>query len=251
MAVHIGTSGWSYDHWRGVLYPHDASARDRLRFYTNHFQTVEFNSSYYHWPRDASFKRWQKETPEDFLMTVKAPRGLTHAARLYAPERWVERICLAFEMLASKRGVLLVQLPPQFPCDYRRLDYFLRLMPAWIRVAVEFRHPSWHREEIFNLLEARGAAYCVMSGAGLPCVLWATASFVYLRLHGPDQNHLYAGSYSDRDLYWWSERIQEWERTGRDVFIYFNNDGDGNAVRNAMALKILLARARFRRATSG
>lgn len=238
MAVHIGTSGWSYDHWRGVLYPHDAPARDRLRFYTAQFQTVELNSSYYHWPRDTSFRRWRKETPENFLLTLKAPRGLTHAARLYSPERWVERIGLAFETLSSKRGALLMQLPPQFACDYRRLDYFLRLMPAWIKVAVEFRHPTWHREEIFNLLEERGAAYCVTSGAGLPCVLRATASFVYVRLHGPDHNHLYAGSYSDQDLYWWSQRIREWEGSGRDVFVYFNNDGRGNAVRNAMALKL-------------
>jgi uncharacterized protein YecE (DUF72 family) len=236
MAVHIGTSGWSYDHWRGVLYPHDAPARDRLNYYTNHFRTVELNSSYYHWPRDASFMRWRRVTPDDFLLTVKAPRGLAHACRLYAPERWVERICLAFETLASKRGVLLVQLPPQFPCDYRRLDYFLRLMPPWLRVAVEFRHPSWHREEIFNLLEERGAAYCVMSGAGLPCALRATAPFVYVRMHGPDHHHLYAGSYSDRELHWWSQRIREWEGDGRDVFVYFNNDGGGNAVRNAMTL---------------
>jgi uncharacterized protein YecE (DUF72 family) len=184
--------------------------------------------------------RWQRVTPEDFLLTVKAPRGLTHASRLYAPERSVERICLAFETLASKRGVLLVQLPPQFPCDYRRLDYFLRLMPLWLRVAVEFRHPSWHREEIFNLVEERGAAYCVMSGAGLPCVLRTTAPLVYVRLHGPDHHHLYAGSYSDDDLHWWSERIREWEGDGRDVFVYFNNDGGGNAVQNAMTLKDVL-----------
>jgi uncharacterized protein YecE (DUF72 family) len=238
MAVHVGTSGWSYDHWRGVLYPHDAPALDRLNFYTAQFQTVELNSSYYQWPRDASFRRWRKGTPDNFLLTVKAPRGLTHAARLYAPERWVERIGLAFETLSSKGGVMLVQLPPQFPCDYRRLDDFLRLIPNWLRVAVEFRHPSWHCEEIFNLLEERGAAYCVTSGAGLPCVLRTTASFIYVRMHGPDHNHLYAGSYSDRDLYWWSKRIREWERTGRDIFVYFNNDGGGNAVGNAMALKI-------------
>jgi uncharacterized protein YecE (DUF72 family) len=237
MPVHIGTSGWSYDHWRGVLYPHDAPARLRLNYYTNHFQTVELNSSYYRWPRDASFRRWRSVTPESFLLTVKAPRGLTHTSRLYAPERWVERISLAFETLASKRGVLLVQLPPQFLCDYRRLDYFLRLVPGWLRVAVEFRHPSWHSEEIFNLLEERGAAYCVMSGARLLCVLRATAPFVYVRLHGPDRYHLYAGSYSAQDISWWSERIREWEGAGRDVFVYFNNDGDGHAVRNALALR--------------
>lgn len=247
MAAHVGTSGWSYDHWRGILYPHDAPARYRLRYYTDQFQTVELNSSYYHWPHDVSFRRWRQATPDDFLLTVKAPRGLTHGARLYAPERWVLRIRQAFETLGPKRGVLLVQLPPQFACDYPRLDYFLRLMPGELRVAVEFRHPSWHREEIFSLLEERGAAYCVMSGAHLPCVLRATAPFVYVRMHGPDRHYLYAGSYTDEDLYWWSERIGEWESTGRDVFVYFNNDGDGNAVYNAMTLKSIINNTRFKR----
>jgi uncharacterized protein YecE (DUF72 family) len=129
MAIHIGTSGWSYDHWRGVLYPHEAPARERLSYHINNFRTVEPNSSYYRWPRDASFRRWQRYTPENFILTVKAPRSLTHAARLYGPERWVEYISLALETPSSKRGVLLVQLPPQFPCDCRRLDYFLRQTP--------------------------------------------------------------------------------------------------------------------------
>src|SRR3712207_2795073 len=110
-----------------------------------------------------------------------------------------------------------------------------------MRVAVEFRHASWHDEAVYALLESHGAAYCVMSGAQLPCVLRATAPFVYVRLHGPDHEHLYAGSYSDGDLRWWADRIREWDASGRDVFAYFNNDGDGNAVRNAATLRHLLA----------
>jgi uncharacterized protein YecE (DUF72 family) len=116
----------------------------------------------------------------------------------------------------------------------------LEHIPPEIRVAVELRHPSWQREDVFQLLERTGAAYCVMSGAHLPCVLRATASFVYVRLHGPDQNHLYAGSYSEADLNWWRERIQEWSDTGHDVFAYFNNDGEGHAARNAERLQQLL-----------
>jgi uncharacterized protein YecE (DUF72 family) len=104
-------------------------------------------------------------------------------------------------------------------------------------VAVEFRNGTWHQEAVFQLLEQYGAAYCVMSGARLPCILRATARFVYVRLHGPDPHHLYAGSYSDDDLRWWADRIREWDGSGRDVFVYFNNDGAGNAVRNALTLK--------------
>ena len=237
MAIRIGTSGWSYDHWEGVLYPRGAPARERLSHYLPHFSTVELNSSYYHWPRDAAFARWRRILPEGFLLTVKAPRGLTHAARLYKPEQWVDRITSAFERLGPRAGALLVQLPPQMGCDLPRLDYFLGLLPRWLRVAVEFRHPSWHQEDVFGLLARSGAAYCVMSGAGLPCVLRATASFVYARLHGPDRNYLYAGSYPDEDLRWWAERIGDWDRAGLDVFAYFNNDGGGNAVRDAAALR--------------
>ena len=120
-----------------------------------------------------------------------------------------------------------------FARDDARLEYFLAALPPWINVCVEFRHPSWECEDVYALLERHGAAYCIMSGAGLACVLRATAPFVYVRLHGPDHQHLYAGSYSDADLRWWADRIREWEAAGRDVFVYFNNDGDGHAVRNA------------------
>ena len=113
-------------------------------------------------------------------------------------------------------------------------------MPPWLHVAVELRHPSWHDDAVFELLERHHAAYCVMSGAGLPCVLRATAPFVYVRLHGPDHRHLYAGSYPDGDLGWWADRCREWTAAGRDVLLYFNNDGAGHAVRNAETLRRLL-----------
>jgi uncharacterized protein YecE (DUF72 family) len=240
MAIHIGTSGWSYDHWQGVLYPPATPVRERLGYYVARYGTVEVNSTYYRWPPDATFAGWRRRVPPTFRLTVKAPRGLTHGTRLYAPERWLQRIARGLERLEHTRGVLLVQLPPGFAYDHARLAYFLERVPPWLRLAVEFRHPSWHREEVFALLEERGAAYCVMSGAGLPCLLRATAPFVYARLHGPDPHHLYAGAYSDDDLRWWTARVHEWQGQGRDVFVYFNNDGGGNAVRNADTLRALL-----------
>ena len=107
--------------------------------------------------------------------------------------------------------MLLVQLGPGQPRDDARLSYFLRLIPEWVRMAVEFRHPSWHCEDVYRLLETHRAAYCVLSGARLPCVLRVTTDFAYLRLHGPDHQQLYAGSYSDADLGWWADRIREWQ----------------------------------------
>ena len=242
MNVHIGTSGWSYAHWGGVFYPPELPPAGRLAYYARHYDTVEINSTFYHWPSEATFSGWQRRMPERFLATVKAPRGLTHRARLYKPERWLERVLGGLRCLADKRAVLLVQLPPDMPCDPARLDYFLRQVPPWVRLALEFRHLSWHRDEVFSLLEEHHAAYCVMSGANLPCILRATAPFVYVRLHGPDPHHLYGGSYSDDSLYWWTQRIREWAILQREVFVYFNNDGFGNAVHNATTCKAMLAR---------
>jgi uncharacterized protein YecE (DUF72 family) len=237
VTVSIGTSGWSYDHWDGVLYPPGTPPRDRLAHYVRRFDTVELNASFYRWPRTATFASWRRRLPPGFGLSVKAPRGLTHAKRLYAPEVWVERLVSCWHELGDRRAVLLVQLHPAHERDDARLDFFLSLLPPWMRVAVEFRHPSWHVDEVFALLERRGAAYCVMSGAQLPCILRATAPFVYVRMHGPDREHLYAGSYPDSDLRWWADRIGEWSGGGRDVYVYFNNDGHGHAVRDAESLR--------------
>lgn len=240
MRIHIGTSGWSYDHWQGVLYPPGTPVHDRLGYYVQRFQTVELNSSFYRWPKQATFASWRRRLPNGFLLTVKAPRGLTHAKKLYAPEIWIDRIKACWHELGDRRAILLVQLHPNHSCDYDRLAYFLDQLPDWIRVAIEFRHPSWHNEGIFNLLEQHRAAYCIMSGANLPCILRTTAPFVYVRLHGPDTQHLYGGSYSDADLGWWADRMREWSRMGKEVFAYFNNDGGGHAVRNAETLRWML-----------
>ena len=240
MSIHIGTSGWSYDHWHDVIYPHGIYPRERLPYYVQRFQTVELNSSYYRWPGDSSFRSWRSRLPDGFCLSIKAPGLLTHVQRLFKPERWLQRIQKSLLLLGNRLGVLLVQLSPLHEYDYARLKYFLEQVPPGLRVCFEFRHPSWHQDSVFDLLEQHGTAYCVMSGAHLPCLLRATADFVYARLHGPDKQHLYSGSYSDNDLGWWAERVLEWNGQRRDVFVYFNNDGEGNAVRNAETLKTLI-----------
>jgi uncharacterized protein YecE (DUF72 family) len=240
MGVYIGTSGWSYDHWVDVLYPRKASSLERLDAYARQFRTVEVNNTFYRWPKDEVFTTWHDRLPQGFLVTVKASKGLTQFRKLKDPAAWLDRMEAGLCRLREKRGVLLCQLPPHFPRDLDRLDTFLGAVPEGQRVAVEFRHPSWDVEETYEVLARHGAAYCVMSGANLPCVLRATAGIVYVRLHGPDRRHMYAGSYSEDDLRWWADRIGEWEGQKRDVFAYFNNDGYGHAVRNALRLRELV-----------
>jgi uncharacterized protein YecE (DUF72 family) len=237
--IRIGTSGWSYAHWRGVLY--ERGTRDLLARYVREFDTVELNASFYRWPSAARFTAWRERLPTGFTMSVKAPRGVTHARRLDAPPEWFGRIAEGMTALKETAGPFLVQLPPGMPRDDDRLDSFLRQLPPGTRPVVEFRHPSWVDEDVFSLLERRGAAYCVMSGAGLPCILRATAPLVYVRLHGPDDQQLYAGSYPPEAISWWADRMREWSAQGRDVYAYFNNDLGGNAVRDAWALRATLS----------
>ncbi|MGP3535961.1 DUF72 domain-containing protein [Microbacterium sp. RD1] len=234
----IGTSGWSYAHWRGVLY--ERGTRDQLARYVQEFDTVELNSSFYRWPRPERLAAWRDRVPEDFVMAVKAPRGVTHARRLELSEPWQERIAAGLAALGPRRGPFLAQLPPGAERDDARLEAFLTGLPPDSRPVMELRHPSWAAEEVFQILERHQAAYCVMSGANLPCILRATAPFVYVRLHGPDDT-LYNGSYGPEAIAWWADRIREWLGQGRDVFAYFNNDLGGNAVRDARALRDALA----------
>nr|WP_274635979.1 DUF72 domain-containing protein [Microbacterium bovistercoris] len=238
--MRIGTSGWSYDHWRGVLYPPGTPAARRLEVYADEFDTVELNASFYHWPRAEMFATWRDRVPEGFLFTVKAPRGLTHARRLRDPEEWMPRLADGMAALGDRAGFLLFQLPAATERDDERLAALLAAMPPQIRVAVELRHPSWDDDAVYALLESRGAAYCVMSGAGLPCVPRATAETVYLRFHGPHPEQLYTDSYSDAELERWADRIGRWRGSGHDVVASFNNDLGGAAVRDARRLRALV-----------
>jgi uncharacterized protein YecE (DUF72 family) len=240
MTVRIGTSGWSYDHWAGVLYPVGLPSARRLHRYVEVFDTVELNASFYRWPKDSTFAGWRDQLPPGFTMSVKAHRGLTHYRRLATAGPWVERFERCWQLLGDRHGVLLVQLHPDQQRDDARLDSFLSLLPPDIRAAVELRHPSWNDPAVFELLERHRAAYVVMSGPGLACIPRATTDLVYVRMHGPGQDSMYAGSYPVDELRCWAERIAEWTAQSRDVWMYFNNDLGGHAVRNALSLKEIL-----------
>ncbi|MGV0746346.1 DUF72 domain-containing protein [Mycolicibacterium sp. XJ870] len=240
--IRIGTSGWSYDHWNGVLYPTGTPASARLARYTEEFGTVELNASFYRWPRDTTFAGWKQRLPDGFTMSVKAHRGLTHYRRLGSPEPWIERFDRCWTALGDRSEALLVQLHPGVARDDDLLTDFLSQMPDRIRVAMELRHPSWNDPAVYTLLRRHGAAYVVMSGPGLLCEPVATSDLVYARLHGPEDHAMYAASYPDDQLQWWADRIAHWEGEGHRVVVYFNNDLGGHAIHNARTLKRLLAR---------
>jgi uncharacterized protein YecE (DUF72 family) len=223
-----------------VLYRPGLPAARRLARYVEVFETVELNASFYRWPKDSTFAGWRERVPAGFTISVKAHRGLTHYRRLSSPEPWIERFERCWAALGDRHGVLLVQLHPEQRRDDARLDHFLSLVPDSIRVAVELRHPSWDDPAVYALLEARRATYVVMSGAGLACIPRATTDLVYVRMHGPDPGAMYTGSYSAEDLQAWADRIASWDREGRDVWVYFNNDPHGHAVRNALSLRELV-----------
>jgi uncharacterized protein YecE (DUF72 family) len=238
--IRIGTSGWSYDHWAGVLYPRGLPVAKRLDRYIEEFDTVELNASFYRWPKDATFAGWRQRLPEGFTMSVKAHRGLTHYRRLRSPEPWVERFERCWTALGDRREALLVQVHPELERDDTRLEHFLTCMPRWIPVAMELRHPSWNDPAVYAILERHDTAYVVMSGAKVATIPRATADLVYVRMHGPAQHSMYHGSYPHDELEIWADRILKWEAEDRRVLVYFNNDLGGHAIRNARQLKELL-----------
>jgi uncharacterized protein YecE (DUF72 family) len=237
----VGTSGYVYGHWRSVFYPRSLPLRGWLPFYAQRFDTVELNSSFYRLPSAAAFRAWRAVVPEHFVFAVKASRFLTHLKRLRAPARPLALFLRRARWLDAKLGPVLVQLPERFDVDHARLDHFLRVLRRHaprLRVALELRHPSWLVDDTYALLARANVALCLHDWRRCPVAGPLTADFVYLRRHGTTKR--YAGSYTDRMLRADARRARAWLRGGRDVYVYFNNDGGGAAVKNALRLRRLL-----------
>lgn len=238
--LRIGTSGWSYDHWRnGVWYPADVKRGRELDYYARHFDTVEINSSFYHLPRETTFRAWADRTPDDFVFAVKASRYITHRLRLKNAAEPLRLVVGRASLLGAKLGPMLFQLSPSTRLDLDRLRHFVRLLPNDRRFTFEFRHPSWFCEDVYELLAGRNVALTIADTPEYPCVPEVTADFVYVRLHGHEA--LYASNYSPEQLSEWARMISCWRNEGRDVYVYFDNDACGFAPCNALELKRMLA----------
>ncbi|HID08465.1 MAG TPA: DUF72 domain-containing protein [Armatimonadetes bacterium] len=235
----IGTSGWVYQHWREVFYPADLRQTDWLSFYAEHFCTVEINNSFYRLPTRATFQRWHKQTPPKFVFAIKGNRFITHMRKLRNVEEPLQRFWDAVEGLGSKARVILWQLPPMLKADAIRLRDFVEQLPRSYHHVFEFRHHSWWMDKAtLRVLEDCGCAFCIPSAPHLPKAVIVTTNFSYIRMHGWDE--LYAGCYPLDELKWWAREIRKLLRRGMNVYVYFNNDAHGYAVRNAMELMKLL-----------
>ncbi|HJX88042.1 MAG TPA: DUF72 domain-containing protein [Gemmatimonadales bacterium] len=238
----IGTSGYVYPHWRkGVFYPAGLSARRELEWYAERFPTVELNNPFYRLPEPATVKRWRDAVPPTFLFAVKASRFITHTLRLRDSGTSLAELQGRAALLGPKRGPVLFQLPPTFPLDLPRLVAFVaQLDPDW-RWVMEFRHPSWHLAEVYDALARHAVALCIPIGGPVFPDLVVTAPFVYLRFHA---GRAPGGGFEAEVLREWAGRLRGVLRAGLDAYVYFNNDRDGHAVRDARSLTALLQRDR-------
>ncbi len=229
----VGTSGFSYKHWRDVFYPPGLAQARWLEYYAQRFATVELNSTFYRLPPEKTFDSWRRRTPPGFLFAVKASRLVTHLKRLRDVQEPLETFIGRARALEARLGPILYQLPPGMGRDEALLGDFLALLPADLRHVMEFRNKEWYAGPVFHLLRRHNVALCLHDMAGSEPPDLATADFAYVRFHGTTAR--YAGSYSDQQLEEWARRIGGLGDLRR-VYAYFNNDIGGHAVRNAATL---------------
>lgn len=230
--LRVGTSGYQYDHWRGVFYPADLPKSHWFEHYARHFDTVEINNTFYGLPAPGVFDAWRAAAPPGLVYALKFSRYGTHRKKLKDARPLIRTFVSRARRLRSHLGPILVQLPPHWRVNAKRLEGFLRAVPRGLRWAVEFRDPSWLCEPVFEALTRHGAALC-----------WhdllprhphrLTAQFAYLRFHGRD----YAGNYPAARLRAHARRLRDYLARDVDVYVYFNNDVGGHAVRNALDLR--------------
>jgi uncharacterized protein YecE (DUF72 family) len=236
--IEIGTSGWSYDHWRHVFYPDRLPPEKRLEFYARHFPTVEINATFYRLPSEHAVKLWRDEVPDEFEFAVKGSQFITHYRRLKDAEQSLQVFFDRVGLLGEKLKVVLWQLPARMVCDAELLDGFLGELPREMRHAVEFRNQSWLVGEVFEVLRKHNVAQVTVSGDEMPVCVEVTADFVYVRFHGTAEYH---GAYTHPALEPWAEFLRREHERGLGGYAYFNNDAQAHAPADAERLIGMLA----------
>jgi len=234
MAEHIGTSGYNYPEWRGSFYPEKFPAGKMLPYYAERFSTVEINYTFYRMPSAKNIAGWDAETPAGFCFALKAPRRITHDARLVDVDQPLRYFLETAEKLGPKLGPILFQLPPNFKKDTARLGGLLAQLPPGQRFAFEFRHESWHSDDVYGLLGRKNAALCIADSEKSSTPLMATADFGYLRLRDE--------GYQEADLARWSASVKRLGGGWRDTFVYFKHEESGIGPALATRFAALLSR---------
>lgn len=239
MTIRIGTSGWSYAHWKGGFYPEQLAQSRWFGFYAEHFNSVEVNATFYRMFKDSTYLKWRDLAPQDFRYVLKVPRLISHRHKLHEVEGLIAEFCRSAGLLGNRLGLLLLQLPPNMPCKPERLAAVLDAFETPSRVAVEFRDERWLTDEIFSLLENRGAIYCNPDYPQHPLTGILTGQDGYLRLHG--RRNWYTDDYDHEALHAIAQTAQQMQQQGaKEIYIFFNNDYTANAPRNAAELMRIL-----------
>jgi uncharacterized protein YecE (DUF72 family) len=236
--LRVGTSGWIYKHWIGDFYPPGVRAADRLAYYATRFDTAEINASFYRLPAETTVAGWAATAPPGFVFAWKASRFITQAKKLKDPAGPLALVYGRMRPLGDKLGPALFQLPPQLRLNLERLETFLALLPPGTRNTIEFRHPSWYVDPVLEALSRHDVALCISDHHDAPGPWVRTASWAYIRGHGPGGH--YVGRYPADALGVWAARIRPWLAQGCDVYAYFDNDIGCAAPADAEALIALL-----------
>ncbi len=235
---YIGTSGWSYYSFKGYLYPEDSKPRQWLSIYSEVFNTVEINATFYRLPTEKTFKKWYEETPQDFIFSIKASKVITHIKRLKDVKEELQTFLKAISPLKEKGRVLLFQLPPSFKFNSEVLEEFFKLLPSDYYNVIEIRNISFHCQEFVDLLKKYNVCLCFSDCAGRYPSWYEvqTTDFLYIRMHGSKK--LYVSNYEEEELQELAKKIKSYKV--KEAFVYFDNTSKGYAVPNALRLKELL-----------
>jgi len=232
--LYIGTSGWSYKGWAGAFYPKGLRPAEHLQYYANHFPTVEINATFYRLPDENMVRGWHDIAPDSFIFAVKGSRFITQMKKLNVDHESIAKFFDRIEPLGEHMGPILWQLPPNLHKDVPRLERFLGMVPKDYRHAVEFRHPSWMEDDVFDLLRSFDAAHVSVSSMRMPMNLTVTTDFVYIRFHGLE--HGAAHDYAREEMEPWVEHCRGALEQGKKVYAYFNNDWNCRAPENAKTM---------------
>ena len=231
--LHIGCSGWFYWHWRGNFYPDDLPTSEWFAHYMKSFSTVELNAPFYSWPTLATVRSWLEQAGrKKFVYTVKVSELITHVKRFKGTKELARDFGYIADLLGPYMGCLLFQLPPSYSYTPSRLKAILGQLEPSKRNVIEFRHKTWWNENVFRAFRETGTIFCSCSGPRLPDELIKTSDDIYIRFHGT--KHWYRHNYTQEELAIWADRIRE--SAAKRVWVYFNNDRDGHALKNAKQL---------------